>query len=306
MAPSVTCSTTSVSRWLGPSNPATPTSHAPSPPGSDGSGTWAAASTTPGDGSQRLCHCGESMRPSRPIRALAWGGLVGMVYDTELAMEHGAEAVARARALGDASTLALATMLHASAIYDFFHRTAPATELAEESRHPFESVGDGWSRAMATLVGGEIFMVHADYDAALAELRRSCGGVRRQRTRVGPRPRAASCRRHRDDARRLRRSRARAAARDLGLAGGRSRCHFERPDLAPGKRVCTPGPDPGRGRLVRCSDRGRRAATQRADSRLGVQPAWHHAATPRACSTKQSAATARRSRSMSNVARPPA
>ena len=80
---------------------------------------------------------GEPTRPSRRIRALGWGGLVGMVHDSERAMEYGAEAVARARALGDDSTVALATMLHASAISDFFHRTAAATELAEESRRAF-------------------------------------------------------------------------------------------------------------------------------------------------------------------------
>src|SRR5207342_3594830 len=79
--------------------------------------------------------------------------------------------VARARALGDDSVLALATMLHASATSDFFHRTEEATELAVESRRAFASVGDGWSRAMATLLGGTISMVHNDHDAALPALR---------------------------------------------------------------------------------------------------------------------------------------
>ena len=114
---------------------------------------------------------GEPTRPSRRIRVLGWGGLVGIVHDSERAMEYGAEAVARARALGDDSVVALATMLHASAISDFFHRTAAATELAEESRRAFASVGDGWSRAMATWIGGSILLVNTDYDAALPELR---------------------------------------------------------------------------------------------------------------------------------------
>ena len=114
---------------------------------------------------------GEPALPSRRIRALGWAGLVGIVHDSERAMECGAEAVARARALGDDSTIALATMLHASAISDFFHRTAAATELAEESRRAFASVGDGWSRAMATWIGGSILLVNTDYDAALPELR---------------------------------------------------------------------------------------------------------------------------------------
>ena len=116
---------------------------------------------------------GEPTRPSRRIRALAWGGLVGMVHDSERAMEYGAEAVARARALGDDSAVALATMLHASAIFDFFHRTAAATELAEESRRAFVSVGDGWSRAMATWIGGSILWANTDYDAALPELQQA-------------------------------------------------------------------------------------------------------------------------------------
>ncbi len=114
---------------------------------------------------------GEPTRPSRRIRALAWGGLVGMAYDSERATEYGAEAVAAARVLGDDSTVAVATMLRASAISDFFHRTAAATELAEESQRAFLSVGDGWSRAMATWIGGSILWVNTDYDAALPELR---------------------------------------------------------------------------------------------------------------------------------------
>jgi predicted ATPase len=116
---------------------------------------------------------GEPTRPSRRIRALAWGGLVGMVHDSERAMEYGAEAVVRARALGDDSAVALATMLHASATFDFFHRTVAATELAEESRRAFVSVGDGWSRAMATWIGGSILWANTDYDAALPELQQA-------------------------------------------------------------------------------------------------------------------------------------
>jgi predicted ATPase/DNA-binding SARP family transcriptional activator len=114
---------------------------------------------------------GEPAVPIRRIRALSWGGLVGMVHDSERALGYGAEAVARARALGDDSALAMATMLRASALSDFLHRTADATALAEESRRAFTSVGDGWSRAMATFLGGAISQVNNDYDAALPELR---------------------------------------------------------------------------------------------------------------------------------------
>ena len=88
IAPSVTCSTTSVSRWIGPSNRATPTSHAPSPPGSDGSGTWAAASTTPGDGSRRRCHS-ESRRGraagsarSHGVGSSAWSTTPSLRWNT--------------------------------------------------------------------------------------------------------------------------------------------------------------------------------------------------------------------------------
>ena len=140
--------------------------------GSVGSGTWVAASTTPGDGSRRPSHS-ESRHGRAGGSALAWGGLVGMVHDSECAMEYGAEAVAPARALGDNSAVALATMLHASATFDFFHRTAAATELAEESRRVFVSVGDGWSCAMATWIGGSILWANTDYDAALPELRKA-------------------------------------------------------------------------------------------------------------------------------------
>ncbi|HEX5588256.1 MAG TPA: BTAD domain-containing putative transcriptional regulator [Acidimicrobiia bacterium] len=114
---------------------------------------------------------GETTLPSRRIRVLQWGGLVGILQDSERAIAYGAESVERARVLGDDSVIALATMLHASAISDFFHDTAVATELAEESRDAFLSVGDDWSRAMATWVSGSILLVHGDYDAALPELR---------------------------------------------------------------------------------------------------------------------------------------
>ena len=57
---------------------------------------------------------GEPTRPTRRIRALGWAGLVGIVHDSERAIEYGAEAVARARALGDDSALALVTMLSKS------------------------------------------------------------------------------------------------------------------------------------------------------------------------------------------------
>ncbi len=114
---------------------------------------------------------GEPTLPSRRIRALAWSGPVGLVHDSKRAMEHGAEAVERARALGDYPTIALATMLHSSAIFDTFRRTAAAQELAEEAQRAFMAVGDGWSRAMATWLSGSILFVHHDYSAALPKLR---------------------------------------------------------------------------------------------------------------------------------------
>ena len=43
---------------------------------------------------------GEPALPTRRIRVLGWAGLVGIVHDSERAMERGAEAVARARATG--------------------------------------------------------------------------------------------------------------------------------------------------------------------------------------------------------------
>ena len=60
---------------------------------------------------QAALSLGEPTWAGRRIRALAWAGLVGIVHDSARAMEYGDEAVARACALGDNSTVALATML---------------------------------------------------------------------------------------------------------------------------------------------------------------------------------------------------
>jgi len=114
---------------------------------------------------------GEPTVATRRVLTLAWAGLVGIAHDSERASAYGVEAVERARAMGDDSTIALATMLHASAIFDASHRTAAAAALAEESRRAFMSVGDGWSRAMATWLSGSIAWANNDYDAALPELR---------------------------------------------------------------------------------------------------------------------------------------
>ena len=113
---------------------------------------------------------GEPTRPSRRIRALGWGGLVGMVHDSERAMDTGPRRGGGVCA-GRRLDLALATMLHASAISDFFHRTAAVTELAEEcgarSRRLVTAGVAPWRR----WIGGSISLVHTDYDAALPELR---------------------------------------------------------------------------------------------------------------------------------------
>ncbi len=96
----------------------------------------------------------EHGRPHRRHVAMAHGGALARRADAAepadprarlgRARRHGARqragdrvrrrGVARARALGDDSPLALATMLHGSALSDFFHRTEAATELVEESR----------------------------------------------------------------------------------------------------------------------------------------------------------------------------
>ena len=103
-ARSVSCSTTSAWRWSGPSSRATPTSHAPSRAASAGSGTWAAASTTPGDGSRRRSR--SANRRGRAGGSARSGGAGSSAWCTTASVrsEYGAEAVARARALGDPST----------------------------------------------------------------------------------------------------------------------------------------------------------------------------------------------------------
>jgi predicted ATPase len=114
---------------------------------------------------------GPTEDPTRRVRALAWAGSVGIVPDTEQALAYGWDAVALAREIGDPAALAIATTLHASALSDFFHRTAVPIVLFEESRQAYEAVGDPWSLAMASIVRGAILLVQGDFDRAFPELR---------------------------------------------------------------------------------------------------------------------------------------
>jgi tetratricopeptide (TPR) repeat protein len=119
---------------------------------------------------------GDTTVPSRRVRALAWAGAVGIVPDTETALAYGLEAVELARRIGDPAALGVATMLYASSLSDFFHRTEAPIALFEESRDAFETVGDRWSLAMAALVRGAIFLIQGDYDHAFPELRAGADG----------------------------------------------------------------------------------------------------------------------------------
>jgi predicted ATPase/DNA-binding SARP family transcriptional activator len=114
---------------------------------------------------------GEPNVPSRRVLALAWAGVVGIMHDSERAIAYGAEAVDEARALGDDALIAVATMLHGSALSglsDFFHRTEASAALFDESRRAFERVDDGWSLAMAAFMDGALALEKADLDAALS------------------------------------------------------------------------------------------------------------------------------------------
>jgi predicted ATPase/DNA-binding SARP family transcriptional activator len=113
---------------------------------------------------------GEPAVPNRRVRALAWAGVVGIAYDSERAIRYGAEGAERARALADDASISVATMLHGSALSDYFHQTEASAALFEESRRAFERVGDGWSLAMAALVRGAISLLKPDFDAALPSL----------------------------------------------------------------------------------------------------------------------------------------
>jgi predicted ATPase/DNA-binding SARP family transcriptional activator len=110
---------------------------------------------------------GEPSVPTRHVLALAWAGLVGVVHDSERAIAYGAEGVARARALDDDAAIAVATMLHGTALSDFSHRAEGSAALFEESRRAFERVGDGWSHAMAAFVRGAFQLARAHLEAAL-------------------------------------------------------------------------------------------------------------------------------------------
>jgi predicted ATPase/DNA-binding SARP family transcriptional activator len=119
---------------------------------------------------------GEPNAPSRRVLALAWAGNVGIAHDSDRAIAYGAEGVERARALGDDAAIAVATMLHGSALSDFFHRTEASAALFDESRRAFERVGDAWGLAMAAIVSGSMHLVKADLDAALPEFEEAATG----------------------------------------------------------------------------------------------------------------------------------
>ena len=84
------------------------------------------------------------------------GGRARHLADNEHAMAYGAEAVERARALGDPGALATATMLHGTTIADFFQHRVRSVPLLEESAAAIVAVGDDWSLAMAALLRGAL------------------------------------------------------------------------------------------------------------------------------------------------------
>ena len=76
-------------------------------------------------------------------------------HDSERAIDYGAEAVERARALGDAGALAIATMLHGFGHLRLLPAPGPVGTAAPRSRgDAFVAVGDDWSLAMAALLRG--------------------------------------------------------------------------------------------------------------------------------------------------------
>ena len=208
------CSTTSVSRWSGPSSRATPTSRAPSRAGSVGSGTWAAASTTPGDGSRRRSHS-ESRRCraggsacSHGVGSSASCTTASVRWNTAPRPSHGRVRWAtNRRCPGDDVARVGHLRLLSSAPRP--RPSWPRSRGARSRRLVTAGVAP-WRR----WIGGAISLVHTDYDAALPELREAAAQFGDIGNRVGPSPRSASRRRHRDDARQLRRSRACAAAGD--------------------------------------------------------------------------------------------
>jgi predicted ATPase len=121
---------------------------------------------------------GEPNVPSRRVLALAWAGRIGIAHDSERAITFGAEGVERARLLDDDTALAVATMLHATALSDLFHRTETSAALFEESHRAFERVGDGWSLARAAFVRGAIALMKGNFDAALREFGDATAGFR--------------------------------------------------------------------------------------------------------------------------------
>ena len=114
---------------------------------------------------------GEPEVPSRRVRALAWAGMVGVAEDGALALEYGAEAMARARAIGDAAGLGLAGTLHGSVLIEVFQRVDDGIAAFREAITAFRTVDDAWSRAMIELLQGAIALVTGEYDDALPRLR---------------------------------------------------------------------------------------------------------------------------------------
>ena len=113
---------------------------------------------------------GEPEVPSRRVRALAWAGMVGVAEDGTLALEYGAEAMVRARAIGDAAGLGLAGTLHGSVLNEVFQRVDDGIAAFREAITAFRTLDDAWSRAMIELLQGAIALVTGAYDDALPRL----------------------------------------------------------------------------------------------------------------------------------------
>ncbi len=216
------------------------------------------------------------------------------------------KAVARARALGDDSALALATMLHGSAISDFFHRTEAATDLAEESRRTFASVGDGWSLRH----GHPPRAARSPWRTPTTTPRsRSCG--------TPPRSSATSATRGVEVSRcatsPTSQRRAATTTKPRTRCGRRSSAGvpWEPSRVSSGLTLRLANVYALEGRTDEADawfdggDRGRRAPALRADTCPGVQPARRRTATSRPTRRSRATATAPRSRSPSIAGCPP-
>ncbi len=113
----------------------------------------------------------EPSHAAHKVRPLAWAGVLGIPRDKDRALAYGAEAVERARALGDDRALSIAAMLHGTMIADFFHHRIRSVPLLEECVRACEAVGDEWSLGLAALVRAAIRLVQGDYDGAPDDLR---------------------------------------------------------------------------------------------------------------------------------------